>query len=593
MDTTGKTLSATATDWLTAFETALGARDAAAVAALFHPECHWRDLLAFTWHVATVSGADDIAAALCARGEATAASGFRTDETDVPVRMVVRGGREDVVEAIIRFSAAAGPGRGVLRLVPDAADDGRLKAWTLMTALAEIAGHEERVGSARPTGEVYSRDFAGPNWLDRRRTAAAYEDREPDVLVVGGGQAGLSTAARLTQLGVDTLIVDREERVGDNWRKRYHALVLHNQVHVNHLPYLPFPPNWPTYIPKDKLANWFEAYAEIMELNFWTETEFAGGTYDDTEQRWNAELRQPDGPVRTIHPRHIVLATSVSGIPNLPEVSTLDRFTGEIMHSSAYTGATGREGSNVLIVGTGTSAHDIAQDLHSNGAHPTLIQRGTTSVLNVEPAAQLPYTLYDEDLTLDTKDLIASSLPLAPLKAAHKAMADEAMRLDAGLLDDLTKAGFRIDREDVYGWQFKFMTRGGGYYFNVGCSDLIVDGRVGLLQYDDIECFVAGGAELKDGSVVPADTVILATGYKTQEAMVEKLLGREVADRVGPIWGFDEQDQELRNMWMRTGQPGLWFIAGSFAQCRIYSKYLAMQIKACVEGLIPPDRPSI
>ena len=98
------------------------------------------------------------------------------------------------------------------------------------------------------------------------------------MLVVGGGQAGLSIAARLTQLQVDTLIVDREARIGDNWRNRYHALVLHNQVHVNHLPYMHFPPTWPTYIPKDKLAAWFEAYVESMELNYWTGTEFEGGS---------------------------------------------------------------------------------------------------------------------------------------------------------------------------------------------------------------------------------------------------------------------------------------------------------------------------
>src|SRR6202012_5058781 len=107
--------------------------------------------------------------------------------------------------------------------------------------------------------------------------AAAYVDRDPAVLVVGAGQAGLSIAARLGQLQVDTLIVDRERRIGDNWRNRYHALVLHNQVHVNHLPYMPFPPNWPTYIPKDKLANWFETYAESMGLNVWSGPHFARG----------------------------------------------------------------------------------------------------------------------------------------------------------------------------------------------------------------------------------------------------------------------------------------------------------------------------
>ena len=127
---------------------------------------------------------------------------------------------------------------------------------------------------------------------------------------------------------VDTLIVDRERRIGDNWRKRYHALVLHNQMHVNHLPYMRFPPNWPAYIPKDKIAAWFEAYVESMELNYWTATEFEGGTYDENKGRWSVVLRRADGTTREMHPRHIVMATGVSGIPSLPDIPTLRNFGG-------------------------------------------------------------------------------------------------------------------------------------------------------------------------------------------------------------------------------------------------------------------------
>lgn len=592
MDTIGESLYAAAEDWLNGFDTALTKADRQALSGLFLPDSHWRDLLAFTWHVTTVSGPADIAEALCRHAEETRADNFRLDESDAPVRFVIRGGREDVVEAIYAFETTSGPAQGVFRLLPDENDSGKLKAWTILTALMSIAGHEETVGTSRPTGEVYSRDFAGPNWQDRRESAVAYEDRDPEVLIVGGGQAGVSTAARLTQLGVDTLVVDSHGRVGDNWRKRYHALVLHNQVHVNHFPYLPFPPNWPTYIPKDKLAGWFEAYVELMELNYWTGTTFRGGAYDEKDGCWSVELAGEDGTISQLRPKHIVMATSVSGIPNLPTIPTLDKFEGEVIHSGKYTGSRDCAGSNVLIIGTGTSGHDIAQDLQSNGAHPTLIQRSPTLVLNVEPAAQLPYTLYAEGISLDTKDLIASSLPYEPLKAAHKWMAEEAARLDANLIKKLEAAGLKIDHDDVYGWQFKFMNRGGGYYFNVGCSELIIDGKVGVIQFDDIDTFVTDGVRMKDGSHHPADTVVLSTGYKGPEAMVEELMGGEVAERVGPIWGWSEDEQELRNMWMRTGQPGLWFIAGSFAQCRIYSKYLGMQIKACLEGLIPPEKPT-
>ena len=591
MDTFDKILSGAAESWLSAFGTALSTADTGALASLMYPDSHWRDLLAFTWHISTVSGPDDISTALANSADDLEPQSFSIDYDAAPPRMVMRGGRQDVLETIFRFTTKTGQCSGVLRMIADEADAGRLKAWTILTALDEISGFEESIGTARPTGEAYSRDFKGPNWLDRRNIAIAYEDRDPEVLVVGGGQAGLSIAARLTQLGVDTLIVDGEERVGDNWRKRYHALVLHNQVHVNHLPYMPFPPNWPTYIPKDKLAGWFEYYAEAMELNFWTETEFSGGAYDETGGRWTVELKQPGG-TRTLRPRHVVMATSVTGIPNLPTIPTLDQFKGEVIHSSAYTGAQSRKDKRVLIIGTGTSAHDMAQDLQSNGATVSLIQRGATSIINVEPSAQLPYTLYDEGLSLETADLIATATPYEPLKAVHTAMAEESTRLDKDMLEALEKVGFRIDHEDKTGWQFKFMNRGGGYYFNVGCSDLIIDGKVGLIQFDDIDTFVAEGAKLKNGDVVAADTVILATGFKGQEENVKRLLGNDVAERIGPIWGFGDDSQELRNLWMRTKQPGLWFIAGSFAQCRIFSKYLALQIKACQQGMIEPVRPA-
>ncbi|MFT5182687.1 MAG: hypothetical protein ACI8S3_002580, partial [Alphaproteobacteria bacterium] len=351
-----------ATDrWLADFEQALGGADPKSVESLFHPDGYWRDLLAFTWHVQTVGGAENIAAALQTHAASAAASGFKRDEHRTPPRRVTRAGTE-IIEAIICFETAYGKAEGVLRLVPNA-DQGLLQAWTLLTALDQIAGFEEATGTARPSGESYSRDFHGPNWLDQRQAAIAYGDREPEVLVVGGGQAGLSIAARLTQLGVDTLIIDRGERVGDNWRKRYHALTLHNQVHVNHLPYLPFPPNWPTYIPKDKIASWFEAYAEIMELNFWTGTEFGGAVYDAQAERWSVELKQAVGKTRQIHPRHIVMATGVSGIPNLPDIASLPDFAGAVMHSSGYDSGEEWAGRNVIILGTGNSGHDIAQDL--------------------------------------------------------------------------------------------------------------------------------------------------------------------------------------------------------------------------------------
>jgi cation diffusion facilitator CzcD-associated flavoprotein CzcO len=570
--------------WLAQFEAALSDADQTALKHLFHPDSYWRDVLALSWTLQTLNGADAILAELKALAPRAAPNNFQIDPDRAAPRRVTRAGT-NAIEAIFSFETALGRGHGILRLIPDADDDNRLKAWTLLTALEELKGFEEAQGATRPRGQAYSRDFLGPNWLDQRNAAAAYADRDPDVLVVGGGHAGLSAAARLKQLNIDTLIVDRWPRIGDNWRKRYHALTLHNQVQVNHLPYMPFPPNWPTYIPKDKLANWFEAYVDVMELNYWTGTEFAGGSYDEAQARWSVTLRRTDGSTKEMHPRHIVMATGVSGIPNIPDIPSLKHFGGQIVHSSRYDDGENWHGKRALVIGTGNSGHDIAQDLYSSGAEVTLVQRSPTLITNIEPSAQLAYAAYNEG-TLDDNDLIATSMPLRLARRSHQMITEQSKQLDRPLLDALEKIGFKLDYgEDNTGWQFKYLTRGGGYYFNVGCSDLVASGAIKLKQFADIDAFTTGGARMKSGETLPADLIVLATGYRPQEELVRKLFGDAVTRRVGPIWGFGD-GQELRNMYMRTPQPGLYFIAGSLAQCRINSRYLALQIKAIEKGLL-------
>jgi hypothetical protein len=574
-----KSAAAAVERWLAQFEKTLTAQDDASLEMLFQPDSYWRDVLALTWTIQTVAGANAIVTELKAHAARANPTGFVVAPHRTAPRQVTRAGTA-AIEAIFDFETAEGRGSGVLRLTPDANDGNTLRAWTLLTALDELKGFEEKLGRSRPQGKAYSRDFRGPNWFDLRKAVAEYSGRDPAVLVVGGGQAGLSIAARLTQLEVDTLIVDRESRIGDNWRKRYHALVLHNQVHVNHLPYMPFPPNWPAYIPKDKVAAWFEAYVESMELNYWTGTEFESGTYDENEERWSVVLRRADGTTREMHPRHIVMATGVSGIPNLPDIPTLGKFEGTVLHSSRYANGDAWKGKRALVIGSGNSGHDIAQDLCSNGAEVTLVQRSSTLIVNVEPSAQLSYALYDEGPSLEDCDLITTSFPLPLARKSHRLLTEQARKLDKDLLDGLARVGFKLDfGDDGTGWQFKYLTRGGGYYFNVGCSDMIVKGEIGLVQFSDIAGFVAEGARMRSGKTLAADLIVLATGYKGQEYLVSKLFGDAIATRVGPIWGFGD-GQELRNMYTRTGQPGLWFIAGSFAQCRIYSKYLGLQIKA-------------
>lgn len=571
-----------AASWLHEFGRALESGKAAAAARCLAEDGHWRDVLAFTWDIGTLTGAAAIEKALAARLDAVKPRGFVLPAGRSAPRLVRRAGVE-CIEAIFAFETAAGRANGVVRLAAQA--DGSWKAWTLLTTLEELHGYPDGRPPALSDAEKFSRDFGGDNWADQRRRAQAYDDHDPTVLVVGGGQAGLSAAARLSHLGVDTLIIDREERIGDNWRKRYHSLTLHNEVHVNHLPLMPFPPTFPVFIPKDKLANWFEHYVDSLDLNFWTGTELAGGSWDAKARRWTVTLKRSDGTMRTMKPRHIVVATGVSGKPIWPHIPGLDAFKGELLHSGSYTNGAAWKGRNVLVIGTGNSGHDVAQDLCASGAHVTMVQRSPTYVVSIREAQKV-YSIYTEGLPFEDCDLLACSWPYPVLRRAYQLSTAEMREVDKKLHDGLRKRGFQLTfGEDDTGFQMMYLRRGGGYYFNVGCSDMIVDGRIDLVQYDDIDGFTATGLRLKAGSARPFDLVVVATGYETQQGFVRDTLGDAVADRIGPVWGFDDGG-ELRNMWAPTAQEGLWFTAGSLAQCRIYSRYLALQIKAREDGLI-------
>ena len=573
--------------WLTAFETALVSRDPANIANLFHADSHWRDILAFTWHLTPVEGRDALAKRLADEQGHTSAHGFHLPAGRKPPRNVRRLGI-DCVEAIFEFTTAEGQGAGIIRLSPAADGSEDLKAWLISTTLESLTGHEERIGDNRPTGAAYSRNFGGDNWVDVRRKAAAYADREPTVLVVGGAQAGLSIAARLNQLGIDTLLVEKWPRIGDSWRKRYHSLALHNSIHLNHLPYMEFPPTWPKYIPKDMLGNWFEFYADAMEINCWTNTEFVAGTWDEKTKTWTAQLKHADGTERVVKPRHIVFANGVSSYPFIPDLPGLEDFKGEVVHSEGFDSGAAWTGKNALIMGTGSSANDIALDLHSHGVNTTLIQRGSTTVVSIDPSARLNEAIWDEGPPLEDCDLIVSSATPTLITKAYKSVTQRMMELDREMIEGLKGIGFKFDiGEDETGHQMKYFRRGGGYNLDAGSSALMIKGELGLLQYDRIERFTAEGALLKDGTTVPADVVVLATGYYPQKELVRRALGEEVAERIGPVWGIGP-DGELSNMFKRTPQEGVWFIAGGLAQCRINSKYLALQIKATELGKLGP-----
>ena len=354
---------------------------------------------------------------------------------------------------------------------------------------------------------------------------------------------------------------------------------------------MPYPPNWPVYIPKDLLANFFEAYADALELNVWGGTEFVSASYDEKVGQWTALLRRSDGTERTVKPRHIVMATGVSSIPIRPNFPGLEDFKGTVMHSHDYKSGRDWKGKKAFVFGTGNSGHDVAHDLCNSSVDTTIVQRDTTLIVSLKEAQRI-YTMYQGDTPLEDADLIATAAPYPYLVQNYQLVAAKNAEEDRELLQRLAAIGFKLDNgaPDNTGYQMKYLRRGGGYYFNVGCSDLIADGKIKLEHFENIDHLVENGIMMKDGSVKEADLIVAATGYKNQQEVVRHFMGDEVADRIGPVWGFGE-DGEERNMWRRTAQPGLWFVGGGLPHVRIYSKYLAMQIKAVEEGIISNDVP--
>jgi putative flavoprotein involved in K+ transport len=325
-----------------------------------------------------------------------------------------------------------------------------------------------------------------------------------------------------------------------------------------------------------------------MEINCWTDTEFAHADWNEATQRWTARLKRGDGTERIVHPRHLVFANGVSSYPMIPDIPGLSEFKGTVIHSEGFDSGAGWEGKRALILGTGSSANDIALDLHSHGVNTTLIQRGSTTVVSINPSARLNEAIFDEPGALEDADLVVASAPPPLVIRNYKAVVQRMLDLDKELIAGLKRIGFKHDiGEDETGHQMKYFRRGGGYNLDAGSSELLAKGELGLLQYDRIERFCAEGAALKDGSTVPADLIVLATGYYPQKELVRRALGDAMAAKIGEVWGIGP-DGELNNMFKRTPQQGAWFIAGGLSQCRINSKYLALQIKAMELGLLGP-----
>ncbi|RWB67306.1 NAD(P)/FAD-dependent oxidoreductase [Mesorhizobium sp.] len=577
-----------AATWLASFGRALEAGEIEAVTSLFVDDCYWRDLLSFTWNVKTMEGQAAIREMLTATLAPAQPSHWRLSGE--------ASADDGVVEAWFTFETAVARGEGILRL-----KDGRCR--TLLTAMSELKGFEERKGPARPLGLRHKADPQRETWAEARareaRDLGVHE--QPYCLVIGGGQAGIMLGARLRQLGVPALIIEKNARAGDSWRNRYRSLVLHDPVWYDHLPYIPFPENWPVFTPKDKMGDWLEMYARVMELNYWVATKCISAAYDEAEKVWTVVVDRV-GQRMTLKPKHIVFATGAYGPPRRIDLPGAESFKGELLHSSQYSSGEKFRGKRVAVIGAASSGHDVSVDLWEAGAEVTMVQRSPTTVVKSDTLMEVGFEIFSEKalargITTDKADLIVASTPFALVPKGQRALYDVIRARDAEFYRRLSDSGFAIDfGEDETGLLMKAYRTGSGFYIDVGACELIINGQIGVRSGAGIKSLTPQGILFEDGSELAIDAIVCCTGFQSMNETVATIVSREVADKVGPCWGLGSGVKgdpgpwqgELRNMWKPTAQEALWFHGGNLALSRFYSKFVALQLKARMEGIATP-----
>ena len=583
--------SSAISSWLAEFGSALAKDDANAAATLFNDECYWRDLVSFTWNIVTMEGRRQIEAMLKATLSRTAPSNWQLEGEASQA--------DGVTEGWFTFETGVATGKGLLRL-----KDG--KAWTLLTTMVALKGHEEPAGPRRAMGAEHGVHKGRKNWAEMQAEEQAElgVKTQPYCLIIGGGQGGIALGARLRRLGVPAIIIDKNARPGDSWRKRYKSLCLHDPVWYDHLPYLPFPDHWPVFSPKDKIGDWLEAYAKLMELNYWGSTECKRASYDAVKKEWTVEIVR-DGKPLTLHPKQLVLATGMSAVPNIPEFPGAKSFKGEQHHSSKHPGPDAYKGKTCVVIGSNNSAHDICAALWEAGADVTMVQRSSTHIARSESLMDLALGgLYSEAAVKNgidhhKADLIFASVPYKIMHTFHIPVYEEMAKRDAEFYERLRKAGFLLDfGEDGSGLFMKYLRRGSGYYIDVGASDLIADGKIKLKSGKGaaVKQIKEHSVALADGTELPADLIVYATGYGSMHGWASQLISPEVGEKVGQCWGLGSGTTkdpgpwagELRNMWKPTRQAGLWFHGGNLHQSRHYSQFLSLQLKARQAGIVTP-----
>ena len=310
--------------------------------------------------------------------------------------------------------------------------------------------------------------------------------RTSGTVVIGAGPAGLAVSACLAKRGLAYELLERRDAVGSSWRGHYKRLHLHTDKALSHLPFVPFAPELPTWVPRERFVSYMDAYAKQFDIKPRFGTEIV--KISKEQDGFNVETAGA-----TLHAREVVVATGYNRIPSVPAFGGEETFGGPIIHSSQYADGAAFRGKRVLVVGAGNSGAEIAIDLWEHGAHPRISIRG--------PIHVVPRDLF--------------GLPIQRLSVGLKFLSAEWMdRLAAPLaalvVGDLSRYGLK---RPTKGAAVTVRDEGRIPLVDVGTISLIRQGLLPVLP--GIRRFSEGAVECVDGSRHSIDVVVLATGYRS------------------------------------------------------------------------------
>ena len=372
-----------------------------------------------------------------------------------------------------------------------------------------------------------------------------------DAIIVGGGQAGLSTAGRLQALGLHYILLEQHPSIGDTWSNRYESLRWHTSKEYGNLPFgHTYPPEDDYMLPTKRIGAGHNAWSKKYNINIRTSTTVARARWEESSREWTVEIQTKGETNDVLKAKNLVLTIGTGhATPAYPSWSTPDQihssgFQGTIVHAFAgYKNAHAWTGKRGVVIGTANTAHDVAEDMANAGMDTTIVQRGATFVFPAEWLHAAEDTQYHPDKMPDVADREDFTYPNKIQREVINNHVWAGIKARPDRFDALEKAGFKLDRfGDTYN---NLYVRLGGHYVDIGASARIAKGEI-KVKTAPVKSLTGDGLLFEDGSEVGADLIVLCTGFDhVFRNDAAKIVGTEAAEQMDDYWGTDREG-ELR-----------------------------------------------